>query len=502
MLTVDDYEVIRRKVKVDGLSQREAARQLGRSRKTVKKALLHSAPPGYRRKAPPACPVIEPVAPIIDAWLSEDKGKPPKQRHTMTRIFERLVEEHEFRGSYDAVRRYIGKKRVRSGEVFFPLVFDPGEEAQVDWGEAWWIENGMERKGMLFCMRLCHSTASFVRAYERQDLESVLDGHVRGFAFFEGVSRRCCYDNMKTVVVMVGRGRERTLTKSFRELRSHYLFETRFCNVAAGNEKGHVENLVKFSQRKFMTPLPAGTSLEELNAHLLRECRKDLDRSVKQRENRTRRALLAEERKRFLPLPEAPFEACKRVSTFASKEALVRFDNVQYSVPVEHAYAPVSLKAFADRIEIHSCGDCISKHARRFDTGFCLKYLHYIPLLERKPGGLLNGRPFKGEPWGEDLARMRRELECRYGDEGTRKFIRVLLLFSTHSPSQVKAAVRTCVRQSAFSDESVEAVLNYVPRRRGKVIDLSSRPELRMKENGIRPASIYDSLLGGEEVSA
>jgi len=330
MLTVDDYEAIRRKVKVEGLSQREAARQLGRSRKTVKKALLHSAPPGYRRKEPPTCPVIEPVAPIIDAWLSEDKGKPPKQRHTMTRIFERLVEEHDFHGSYDAVRRYIGRKRIRSGEVYFPLVFDPGEEAQVDWGEAWWIENGMERKAMLFCMRLCHSTAAFVRAYERQDLESVLDGHVRAFEFFGGVPRRGGYDNMKTVVIMVGRGRERTLTKSFRELRSHYLFETRFCNIASGNEKGHVENLVKFAQRKFMTPLPAGTSLEDLNAHLLRECRKDLDRAVKQRENRTRRELLAEEQARFLSLPEAPFEACKRISTFGSKDALVRFDNVRY----------------------------------------------------------------------------------------------------------------------------------------------------------------------------
>ncbi len=502
MLTVDDYEVIRRKVKVEGLSQREAARQLGRSRKTVKKALEHSSPPGYRRQTPAACPVIAGVAPIIKAWLTDDRGQPPKQRHTMTWIYQRLVEEHDFRGGYDAVRRYIGKQRLHSGEVYFPLVFEPGEEGQVDWGDGWCYLNGEERKFMLFCVRLAYSTASFVRAYERQDLESVLDGHVHAYEFFDGVPRRQAYDNMKTVVLKVGRGQERTRNKAFRELRSHYLFETRFCNVASGNEKGHVENLVKFAQRNFMTPLPAVTSLAELNAHLLQVCRQDLDRRVKQRGDRTRGELLAEERRRFLPLPATPFEACKRASTFASKEALVRFDNVQYSVPVEHAYVSIELKAFVERVELRTSGECVATHPRRFEPGFCLDYTHYIPLLERKPGGIHNGRPFKGEPWGEDLQRLRRELECRYGDEGTKKFIRVLRLFSRFPISAVQAAVRACVRRSAFSDEAVAAVLNFVPRRRGQVIDLSSRPDLRLEGDGIRPAAIYDGLLGGKEASA
>mgnify|MGYP006290298933 CR=1 FL=1 len=87
-------------------------------------------------------------------------------------------------------------------------------------------------------MRLCHSKASFVRAYHRQTQEALLDGHVRAFDFFGGVPRRMAYDNLKTVVISVGKGQDRRLTKHFIELRSHYLFATRFCNVASGNEKG------------------------------------------------------------------------------------------------------------------------------------------------------------------------------------------------------------------------------------------------------------------------
>ena len=119
---------------------------------------------------------------------------------------------------------------------------------------------GTERKVFLFCVRLCHSTASFVRAYERASQESLLDGHVWAFGFFGGVARRCAYDNMKVAVISVGKGQERRLTRKFRELRSHYLFQRRFCNVACAHEKGHVENLVQRSQRRF-TGAAAGSGL-------------------------------------------------------------------------------------------------------------------------------------------------------------------------------------------------------------------------------------------------
>ena len=107
-------------------------------------------------------------------------------------------------------------------------------------------------------------------------MESFLDGHVRAFAHFGGVPKRLAYDNLKSAVIQVGKGRDRRLNKRFRELRSWYLFDTRFCNVARGNEKGDVENLAKRSERTYLTPIPAVGALAELGPKLLEDCRKDL----------------------------------------------------------------------------------------------------------------------------------------------------------------------------------------------------------------------------------
>ena len=499
MLTVDNYEVIRRLVRIKGWSQREAVRKLRHSRKTVRKALEHGVPPGYRRTQPVRRPVIEPVQPIIDAWLKEDQKQPPKQRHTAQRIYERLRDEYGFKGSDSAVRRYVENKKRTGGEVFFPLQFDPGEEAQVDWGEAWCVVNGETRKVSLFCMRLCHSRAAFVRAYERQNQESLLDGHVRAFQYLKGVPRRLAYDNLRAAVITVGKGQHRRLTKRFKELRSHFLFETRFCNIAAGHEKGHVENLVKLAQRTFMTPVPEVSDLQALNRHLLAECEQDLLRAAPRRVE-TRQQLLEEERQSLLALPEQPFEACKRASVFATKQALVRFDQNDYSVPVEYAHHSVVIKGFVERVELCVADQRVAVHERHYGSGeYILSPYHYIPLLERKPGGLHNGRAFKGEPWGEDFTRMRRELEYRYGGEGTRKFIRILLLFTEFLVADVKQAVTLCLRRRAFSDEAVRAVLTYEPRRSVPSLDLTGRPEFQLQGDGSRCSSVYDALMVAEE---
>lgn len=132
MLSVDHYELIRRKHLIDGLSLRAISRELGHSRKTIRKALAYGTPPGYRRDQPVVLPVMDKVAGIVDAWREQDKTQPPKQRHTAQRIYERLRDEHGFTGSASAVRRYISKRKTTGQEVFMPLQFDPGEEAQVD----------------------------------------------------------------------------------------------------------------------------------------------------------------------------------------------------------------------------------------------------------------------------------------------------------------------------------------------------------------------------------
>jgi transposase len=222
-------------VQIEGKTQRQAAEELGHSRNLIAKALAHSSPPGYRRQKLPPRPVLDSFLSIIDAWVEADGQQPRKQRHTGTRIYERLRDEYGFTGSLSAVRRYLAQRKQTQGDVFFPLQFDVGEEGQVDWGEAWCILNGVEQKVFLFCLRLCYSSVSYVRAYYQESQACFQDGHVHALGFLGGVPRRLAYDNLKSAVITVGQGQDRRLNRHFVGLRSHYLFETRFCNVASGN---------------------------------------------------------------------------------------------------------------------------------------------------------------------------------------------------------------------------------------------------------------------------
>lgn len=508
MLSVDHYELIRRKHFVDGLSVRSISRELGHSRKTIRKALMHGSPPGYRRREPVASPVLDPVATLIEAWLAQDKTKPVKQRHTAQRMYERLRDEYGFTGSASTVRRHVAKLKATGKEVYMPLQFDPGEEVQVDWHSGWIVENGVERKVQFFCMRLCYSKASFVRAYEHADLVSFIDGHVRAFAYFGGIARRIAYDNLKSAVTHVGnprKGQPRVLNETFKKLRCHYLFETRFCNIARGNEKGDVENLAKRSERTYLTPLPSVSSLGELNEHLLVCCAKDLQLpGPRPHQDKRRDALLTEERRTFLALPPTPFEACELIDTVIDKRALVTVETNGYSAPTRWAHHAVRVKLFVDAVELWCEHQCIATHCRHHDKGqYILEPTHYLNLLKTKPGSLDNARPFKGmtgHGWGTDFDRLRRELEYRYEGEGTKKFINVLLLFTEYEHDAVRQAVSRCVQRRAFSDEAVLGVLRNEPiQGTHRRLDLSHRPELWNVGDGIRPASLYDQLLDTRE---
>jgi len=500
MLEMEDYEIVRRKIKIEGKSQRQVHRELGYSRKFIRKALAHIGQPEYRRVQPVKRPVLGPFEAIIKAWLEQDCSAPKKQRHTANRIYQRLCCEHDFKGSLSAVERYVKACRQGDGEVFFPLEFNPGEEAQVDWGEVWIILNGQEKKVYLFCMRLCHSGACFVRAYPNMKMEAFLDGHVSAFNYFGGVSKRLAYDNLKAAVISVDKGRNRCLNKKFMEIKSHFLFESRFCNIAKGNEKGHVENLVRLAQRRFLTPLPEVATIDDLNIQLERLCRLDLERLASDSE-KTRGELLQEERQNFLDLPGVPFEPCVQVTAIATKQALVHFDTNRYSVPVKYAYRKTLVKAFVEKIELWQNQEKIATHARSYEKkGFVLNPYHYLRLLETKPGGLLNGRCFKGEPFGTDFDRLRFELEFRYQWQGTKKFIQVLLLFEKYEETKVKAAVRLCVRRRIFSDEAIKNTLDYKPPVLIGSLDLSKRPELVTTCVCVRPASDYDKTFLNQEV--
>ena len=302
------------------------------------KALKYRLPPGYQLTESRDKPVLDPVRPILDAWIEQNKTARRKQRQNAVKMYERLCQEYSFTGSYGTVQRYVKAVANRQKEVFMPLQFEPGEEAQVDWHEGWVTDNGIERKLQFFVMRLCYSKAPFVYPYEKANQESFLDGHVRAFEYFGGVPQRIAYDNLKCAVIKVGQGKDRRLTRRFRELRAWYLFETRFCNVARGNEKGDVENLCKRSEQTYLSPQPSIDGIDQLASKLFDDCQNDLSRTGPEvHGGKTIGQLLNEERAYLLPLQSQRFEACRSKSTFVDSYSLVRIDNVRYSVPVQWA---------------------------------------------------------------------------------------------------------------------------------------------------------------------
>ncbi len=111
----------------------------------VRKMLRYAAPPGYQRQQAVKRPRLGPWLGVIDAILEDDKRRPAKQRHTAKRIFDRLREEHGFRGGYGIVSQYVRRERLRSREMFVPLAHAAGE-AQADFGEALVVVGGVEQK--------------------------------------------------------------------------------------------------------------------------------------------------------------------------------------------------------------------------------------------------------------------------------------------------------------------------------------------------------------------
>jgi transposase len=499
MLTLTDYQKIRFEVENQKRSQRDVAKAFHHGRDTIRKILADpDTQPRYRRKAPTPTS-LDPFHHVLDAWIDDEitRGVPRKQRSNALKLHQRLQEEHGYPGSVYPIRRYLRKRarRLNPNQVFFTLDFKPAEEAQVDWGVADVTLADSVVEVHLFCLRLAYSRAAFVRAYPCEQMECFLDGHVRAFRYFEGVPKRCAYDNLRSAVVQIGPGRHRTLNDHFRRLAAHYALDTRFCNPDSGNEKGRVENLVKLAQRDFLAGAPRFRDLDDLNAHLERCCREDLGR-LAPNSRKTRGELLAEERPLLMELARGDGPAYTGMSTFAGKDSLVQFERNFYSVPVKDAFDNVQVRGFADRVEIWKTDTMVAVHPRSWDEGdFELDYRHFIPLLAAKPGGLENARAFMGEPWGEDFTHFRHELRYRNPSGGDRDFVDLLLLFTVHPEADVKRAVAECVRLRAWSVAAVKSTIGYREPPRAAAMDLSKWPGLSVETDGIRPASEYDAVL-------
>ena len=494
-----DWAEIRRRVLLGELSKRAACREYDLHWSTLARILGAPTPPGYQQAAPRTKPKLGPFLPIIHRILDQDRTAPPKQRHTAVRIFHRLRDEFGYTGGRCVVDGAVRAWRQRQAEVFVPLEHRPGE-AQADFGHALANIGGQPTTVAFFVLTMPFSDALFCRAYPRECTEAFHDGHARAFDFLGGVPRRISYDNSRIAVARITGRRGDELTEQFLNLKSYYLFESHFCLVRRPNEKGVVENLVGFARRNFLVPVPDAPDFETLNDHLFNRCLDDLMRTLRGQEA-SKAGLLEQERPILLRLPEAPFPACRVASARVSSLSLARFDTNDYSVPVAHAHKRVTVRAGVDTVRIESEGRTVAVHPRcwgRHQTIF--DPIHYLPLLERKPGALDHARPLVGWSLPACFAALRARLEADDPARGTVEYIRVLRLLEMVALDELTTAVEATLGQGGVSAERLRLAIETRRERPAEPMSLEGRPHLQTVRVGRPDLAAYDALRPAEEV--
>lgn len=502
MYGVDLYGRVRLAVLGQGLSQREAARRFGIDRGTVGKMLAHSVPPGYRQGEERRRPKLAPHIGFIDQLLADDLNAPKKQRHTIQRIYDRLREERGFDGGYTTVRDYVHPRRQSLREAYVPLAH-PAGHAQADLGEAWAMIGGVRRKVHFLVVSLPHSDAIFVKAYPAETAEAFCDGHVAAFAFFGGVPRSILYDNTRLAVAKILGDGTRKRSTLFAALQSHYVFEDRYGRPGKGNDKGKVEGMVGYARRTFMVPYPRAHNFAELNAMLEERCR-DRRAKVLRGQAMSIGGRMAADRAAFQDLPPTPFDACDKRPGRVTSQALVRYKNTDYSVPVAYAHRDVMVRAYVDEVVITSGAEEIARHSRSYEAGdFVFNPLHYLPLLERKVGALDQAAPLQGWDLPTEFATLRRLLEGRLSRKnrsaaGKREYVQVLRLIESFPLATVHGAVRDALRLGAISYDAIKHLALCRIERRPAKLDLTTYPHLALTTVTTTSPSSYMSLLSGD----
>ena len=429
MLFMDIIAEIRRRHLVSKESISAIARDLNLSRPTVRKHCRSQLEPLYHRHKQPT-PMLGAFQATLEMWLRVDRQLPKAQRRTARRLFEGLQVEG-YRGAYDSVQRYVQRWKVsKSGpaltQAYVPLSFSPGEVCQFDWSHEHVELGGVMQTIKVAHFRLTFSRQMFVVAYPRETQEMVFDAHNRAFAFFGGVPQRMVYDNLKAVVETIFTGKERLFNRRFLVLANHYLFEPVACTPASGWEKGQVENQVGNIREWLFTPLARFADFEALNEWLAMRCRELAQRKHPATPDRSIADCFADEQP-VLRQITATFDGYVEHMLRVSSTCLVVLDRNRYSVPAAFAGRAVSVRSTATQIRVVADGALIAAHVRRFgrDQLICDPW-HYLPILERKPGALRNGTPFRDWDLPQSIQLVRdRILKQPRGD---RAFVELLLM--------------------------------------------------------------------------
>lgn len=393
MLTMANVDDIRNFDKDKGLSVSEIHRKTGFDHKTIKKYLDQedfNVQPVIKIQRNS---ILAPYHVLIDQWLEGDKKARRKQRHTALRVFNRLQEQDSgFNVSYRTVAVYVKAKRKQIYQTgcFLPLDHPEGE-AQVDFGHAEYIYNGLRINGCYLVMSFPCSNAGYGLMFPGETSECLLEGMQQIFNHIGGVPTLVWFDNASSMVSKIKEGGDRILTDSFLRFKSHYGFSAAFCNPASGNEKGHVENKVGYIRRNMLVPIPEFKSLQEFNKLQLTRCDADMNRDHYKKDQPISE-LFAREKAAFLSLPAIDYEVCRYDSALADSYGKIKLDEGKKTYSTTPSMAGCSVKVKQTALHVYILNEDLKPvvvHNRLYGNNKeSMEWLPYLTQLSRKPGAL------------------------------------------------------------------------------------------------------------------
>lgn len=489
---MDQVHVIRHKVLVEGQSAREVAREMGVSRNTVRKYLSQAAPK-YGPRVDRQRPIWSQLWPEIDELMRAAASLPRKQRLTATQVHRILVGRGRRVGA-TLVKQAVAEWKRQRREVYVPLVYPPGDLAEVDFFDVVVTIAGALRHAWMFVLRLMHSGRDFAWLYDRQDQVSFLDGHVRAFSHLGVVPRRVAYDNLRLAVRKILVGSERELQPRFEALASHYLLEPCFCRPATGHDKGGVEARGRGIRLQHLVPIPEGESLGEVSQALLRTLDGRLD-GEPDGEGRSMRDRFKAELPLMLPLPSYAFDPRATRTAPVSRRSLVQLEGAYYSAPCEWNGLDVTAHiGAADVLLVGPTGEV--QHPRLRLGQKSIDYRHYVRELARKPQAVRQVAAELMRDLGEPFPRVWRDLVDEHGPvQASRIMAKVLGQIEKRGLTEVVLLVEHAHRRG----EPLLLALAPTPEPE-RTLEAEALPaSLRDLEVSSGKAADYDALLIGGE---
>ena len=435
----------------DGYTERRIARELRINRETVRRYLSEykkardklsdgTEPdealieeiikiPRYNSSTRENKKFIDAISLEVDRLLEANEEKRSRGLHKQVMKKIDILEHLQGLGydiGYTTVCNQINRKLSSRKEAFIRQLYSPGEVCEFDWGEVKLEIGGNLQTLYMAVFTPAMSNYRYAILFHRQDTESFLQAHVLFFEHVGGVFHTMVYDNMRVAIRRFVGPSEKEPTEALLKLSAYYQFHFRFCNVARGNEKGHVERSVEFVRRKAFSGNDRYPAVEAANVWLAGTCNRLNTRFNRDNQGKRSIDLLEVEKKRLAPVPP-PFDCGHIEQCRVDKYSVITYGTNRYSVPDHLVGRIIDIKVYPEELHCYHDNRKVCQHERQYTRqGWYINLDHYLYTLRRKPGALAGSQALASAP-GEV-----KRIFSQYFKHTPKDFIELLIFLQEH----------------------------------------------------------------------